>query len=118
MQRQAYEDRVVLIVFGLATATYLVVGIIQPFWPSVVGGLITFGAFVMLIRARGTGPLRQSGWTTVGAIAVPASIIAYALVDAGRSGMTWSHLLTIAIFTLYVAVFVVPLALARRRNRS
>jgi hypothetical protein len=118
MQTQPHEDRVVLTVFGLGTLTYLAVGVIRPFWPGVVGGLITFGAFVMLIRARGTGPLRLSGWTTVGAIAMPVSIIVYALVDAQRSGITWSHLLTIAIFTLYVAVFVVPLALARRRNRS
>ena len=118
MQKQAYEDRVVLIVLGFATATYLAIGVVQPFWPGVVGGLITFIAFVMLFRARGNAPLRQSGWTTVGAIAMPISGIVYAMMDAARSGVTWSHLLTIAVFTLFIAVFVVPLALARRRNRS
>jgi NO-binding membrane sensor protein with MHYT domain len=118
MPTQAYEDRVVLIVLGFATAIYLGIGVVQPFWPGVVVAVIMFVAFVMLIRVRGTVPLRQSWWMTVGATAMPASIIAYALVDAWRSGMTWSHLLTIAIFTFYVAVFVVPLALARRRNRS
>jgi len=49
---------------------------------------------------------------------MPVSGIVYALMDAARSGVTWSHLLTIAVFTLFIAVFVVPLALARRRNRS
>jgi hypothetical protein len=118
MPTQAYEDRVVLIVLGFATAIYLGIGVVRPFWPGVVGAVITLVAFVMLIRVRGTVPLRQSWWMTVGATAMPASIIAYALVDGLRSGMTRSHLLAIVTFSVYVALFVVPQALARRRNRS